>query len=80
MGNWTKGMYRFGQGLENGGRLGCLQQAAETGWGPWWGASGYPQVRENLDDHFGIFDSREDGQRATALWTGGNVDGEDSLE
>jgi len=37
-------------------------------------------VRENFGDYRGIFDSREDGQSAAALWTGGEVDGEDSFE
>ncbi len=54
-----------GSGTEPESRLGlgCLQERVEAG-----GGSGrQAQVRENLDDHRGIFDSREDGQRATAL-------------
>ncbi len=57
-------------------KLGCLQQSIETGWC----ACGQAQVRENLGNHDGIFNSREDGQGAAALWTGGNVDGEDTFE
>jgi len=37
-------------------------------------------VRENLADHGGIFDGREDSQRPTALGTGGDIDGEDAFE
>ena len=32
---------------------------------------GWGKVRENIDDHHGIFDRGEDGQRPTALETGG---------
>ncbi len=43
-------------------------------------ASRQAQVRENLDDHCGIFESRKNRQRVAALWTGGDVDGEDTFE
>ena len=35
---------------------------------------------EKLDDDRGIFDGRQDGQRAAALGTGGDVDGEHAFE
>ena len=63
-----------------GETLGGLQQSVEASWGLWWGTSRQAQVRENLGNHGGIFDSRKERQRAAALWTGGDVDGEDSLE
>jgi len=37
-------------------------------------------VRENLGNHGGIFNGGEEGQRAAALRTGGEVDGEDACE
>lgn len=48
------------QNQKRGGRLGGLEQAVETSWGPWWGAARQAQVRENLDDHRGIFDRRNE--------------------
>ncbi len=63
-----------------GGRLGCLQERVEAGRGLWWSAGGQAQVRENLDDHGGIFDSRQERQGPAALWTGGEVEGEDAFE
>ena len=62
------------------GRLGCLHERVEAGWGLWWGAGGQPQMAQHLGNHGGIFDGREDGQRPAALWTGGDVDGEDAFE
>ena len=35
---------------------------------------------ENLDDHGGIFDSRQERQGPATLRTGGEVDGEDAFE
>ena len=62
------------------GRLGCLEEFVDAGRGSWWGASGQPQVGENLSDHGGLFNGGEDGQRTAALRTGGDVDGEDAFE
>ena len=62
------------------GSLGCLHERVEAGRGAWWGSARQAQVRENLDDHGGIFDRREDGQWPAALWTGGEVDGENAFE
>ena len=61
-------------------RLGCQEEVVDASRGPRWCAGGQAQVRENLGNHGGIFDSREDGQRATALRTGGHVDREDPFE
>ena len=58
----------------SGGRLGCLQERVEAGWGFWWRAGGQPQVREHFADHRGIVNGGEDGQGAAALGTGGEVD------
>ena len=63
-----------------GGRLGCLQERVEAAWGFWWGAGGQAQVRENLDDHGGIFNGGEKRQGTAALGTGGDVDREDPFE
>jgi len=37
-------------------------------------------VRENLGDHGGLFNGGEDGQRAAALRTGGDIDGKHPFE
>ena len=37
-------------------------------------------MRENLDDHRGILDDREDGQGVAALGADDEVDGEDAFE
>ncbi len=57
--------------------LGCLPERVEPGRGAWWGSGGQAQVGENLDDHRGVFNGREEGQGAAALRTGGEVDGEE---
>jgi len=36
-------------------------------------------VAQNLADHGVVFNGREDGQGAAALWTGGEVDGEERI-
>jgi len=38
------------------------------------------EVAQNLADHGGVFNGGEDGQGATALWAGGNVDGKSPFE
>ncbi len=43
--------------------LGCLQELVETGRCPGWSAGGQAQVRENLDDHRGLFDGGDDRQK-----------------
>ena len=35
---------------------------------------------EHLAEHRGIFNGGKDGQRAAALWTGGDIDGKDAFE
>ncbi len=62
------------------GKLGCLHERGEAGRGSWWGAGGQTQVAQNLEDHCGIFDSREERQCPAALRAGGEVDGEDAFE
>ena len=57
-----------------------MHEPVEASRGAGWRARGQAQVRENLGNHGGIFDGGEDGQRAAALWTGGEVDGEDAFE
>jgi len=71
-----------GSGTEPESRLGlgCLHERGEAGRGSWWGAGGQTQVRENFGDHRGLFDSRKDDQGAAALWTDGEVHGEDACE
>ncbi len=61
---------------KTGGRLGCLHERVEAARDSWWRARGQAQVRENLGDHRGIFDGRNNRQGATALRTGGEVDRE----
>ena len=58
------------------GALGCLPECVEPGRGFWWGSGSQAQVGENLDDYGRIFNGGEDGQWATALWAGGDVDDE----
>ncbi len=60
--------------------LGCLHERVEASRGLWWSAGGQAQVRENFDDHRGVLDGREEGQRPAALWAGGEIDGEDAFE
>ena len=79
-GNGQRERVSSGTEPESRGGLGCLQERVEAGRGPWWGAGGQPQVAQNLDDHGGIFDGGQERQRATALGTGGEVDGEDAFE
>jgi len=43
------------------GSLGCEKEVVEASWGARWRTGGQAQMRENLDDHRGIFDRREDG-------------------
>lgn len=64
---------------DSGEGLGGLHEGGETGRGWWERAARQAQVGENFENHRGIFDRREEGQRAAALRTGGNVDGEDAL-
>ncbi len=44
--------------------LGCLEEFFDASRGFWWGTGGQAQVAENLDDDRGIFNGRQDGQRA----------------
>ncbi len=60
--------------------LGCLEAFVDANRGPRWSTCGQTQVGENLDDHGRIFNGRDEGQGAAALWTGGNIDGEDAFE
>jgi len=53
---------------------GRLQELVDTGRGPRWGAGGQAQVRENLDDHGGIFNGGDERQGAAALRTVCHVD------
>ncbi len=48
--------------------------------GLWWSAGGQTQVGENLDDHGGIFNGRDERQGATTVGTGGHVDLEHPFE
>ena len=57
-----------------------MPERVEAGRGSWWGASRQAQVAENLDDDRGVFNGRKEGQRPTALGTGGHLDGEDAFE
>ncbi len=57
-----------------------MQERVEVAWGFWWSARGHAQVRENLDDHGGIFKGGDKRQGAAALRTGGHVDREDPFE
>ena len=81
MGQWAKGGGRL-QALNRNPVEGssCLEECVEAGRGFWWGTGGQAQVAENLDDDGRIFNGGEDGQRAAALRTGGEVDGEDTFE
>ncbi len=71
-----------GSGTEPESRLGLgwLHERGEAGRGSWWGAGGQTQVAQNLEDHRGIFDSRQERQCPAALRAGGEVDGEDAFE
>ena len=62
-----------GSGAEPEARvgLGRLQELVDTGRCSWWRARGQAQVRENLDDHCGIFNGRDECQGAAELRTGG---------
>jgi len=72
---------RFGHGTGiQGGGLGRLHEPVEASRGAGWRARGQAQVRENLGNHGGIFDRREDGQGATTVGTGGHVDREHPFE
>jgi len=80
-GHWAKGICRLQELNRNPvGRLGYLEEYVEAGWGSRWRAGRHAQVVENLDDDRGIFNGCEDGQGAVALWTGGDIDGEDAFE
>ncbi len=59
---------------------GCLKEIAGPSRGTGWGAGGQSQMGENLDEHGGIFDSRQERQGPATLRTGGEVDGEDAFE
>ncbi len=61
-------------------KLGYLHERVEASRGSWWRASGQAQVCENFGNHGRIFNSREDGQGATALWAGSDIDGKDAFE
>lgn len=63
-----------------GGSLGGVEECVEVRGCPGWRAGGQAQMRENLDDHGGIFNGGEDGQGASALRARGEVDGEDAFE
>ena len=62
------------------GLLGCLSQSVEARWGLWGSADWQLQVCENLDDHRGILDGRENGQGAVALGADDEIDGKDAFE
>ncbi len=62
------------------GALGCLEECVDAGRGSWWRTGGQAQVAQNLADDCGVFNGGKDGQRAAALGTGGEVDGEDPFE
>ena len=79
-GNWAKGSVGSRTEPDSGGRLGCLHVRVEAGRDSWWSASGQAQVCENFGNFGGIFNSREDGQGATALWAGSDIDGKDAFE
>ena len=64
----------------SGGGLGGLHECVEAGRRSWWGTAGQAEVGENLDDHGGILDGCQDGQRPAAQGTGGQVDREDAFE
>ena len=78
--HWEKGECRSKTEPESREGLGCLHERVEASRGFWWGTGGQAQVAENLADDRGIFNGREDSQRAAALRTGGEVDGEDAFE
>ncbi len=65
---------------ESGGDIRPCVGRVEAGRGAWGSAGRQAQVGENLDDHCGLFDRREERQGAAALRTGGDVDGEDAFE
>ncbi len=73
-------MWAQARNRNSGGRLGCLHERVEASRGAGWRARGQAQVRENLGNHGGIFDRREDGQGATALRTDGDIDGKHPFE
>lgn len=79
-GNGQRGAMVRAPNRNPGGSLGGLHERVETGRGAWWGTTRQAEVGENLADHRGVFDRGEDGQRATALWAGRDVDGEDAFE
>jgi len=78
--NWAKGDGGSRTEPESRVGLGCQKEFVDVSRGSWWGAGRQAQVRENLGNHGGIFDSREERQYSAALWTGGEVDGEDACE
>ena len=80
-GNWAKGSVGSGTEPEfRGGGLGRLHEPVEASRGAGWRARGQAQVGENLDDHGGIFNGRDERQGATTVGTGGHVDLEHSFE
>jgi len=70
----------FGNRTEIQVVLGRLKEFASPGRCTGWSSSGQAQVGENLDDHGGIFNGRDEGQGAAALWIGCQVDREDAFE
>ena len=80
VGKWVKGGVGSSTEPESRKRLGGLHECVEAGRGAWWSAGWQAQVRENFDDHRGVLDGREEGQRPAALWAGGEIDGEDAFE
>ncbi len=73
---------RVGSGTEPESRvgLGCLEEFVDAGQCPRWSTRGQTQEGENLGNHCGIFNGRDEGQGARALRIGGNVDREDEFE
>ncbi|GJL48802.1 MAG: hypothetical protein NPIRA01_00290 [Nitrospirales bacterium] len=48
-------------------KLSALHERVEVGCAHWWGAGGPSQMGGSLDDHCGIFDSRQKHQGKDAL-------------
>ena len=72
VGKWVKGGVGSSTEPESRKRLGGLHECVEAGRGAWWSAGWQAQVRENFDDHRGIFDGSNNRQGAAALRTGGS--------
>ncbi len=80
VGKWEKGGYRFEHRTGIQGEIRPSVGTRRGDLGLWWGTGWQAQVRENLGNHGGIFESRKERQRAAALRTDEDVDGEDSFE